>query len=102
MSKEYDPTLDQRMSAGVHAMDIMDSRRREVRHDTARNMKITNRLYRAAALGLTVAGLAALNGALGSNEQHQRAVSDAPGQEYLQQGLKNGTIDPAMAVHLDK
>ncbi len=103
MNKEFHPELlDRMMEDGVREQDIIDAHNVEVRRDIAHRNKVKNRLYRAAALGLTVAGLAALNGGLNSNEQHQRAVSDEPGQAYLEQGLKDGTVDPALAVHLDK
>lgn len=103
MDKELHPELlDPMMEEGVRELDIIDNHNREVRRDVARSNKIKKRIFRAVVVGSVLATPVAIYGGLDSNEQHQRAVSDEPGQAYLEQGLRDGVIDPALAIHLDK
>lgn len=106
MSKEFSQTLDQQMKAGVleDELDAIHKRHHRRNEQGQENRSLIKRRIRrsiAIAAGIGVSMFVG-NEILRNHDNQQKATNDIPGQQYLKQGLENGSIDPSQAVHLNK
>lgn len=94
--------LDQRIIDGVELDEQITEHKRNIARDRAHRKSKRNRLLTisaAAAVGIPL-GVLYGNSVLDNHENHQKQVSDVPGQQYLKQEIANGSIDSSQAVHL--
>ena len=106
MSKEFSPTLDEQMKAGVledELNTIHERHNRRSEADEENRSAFKRRIRKVLAITAGVGALGFLgNETLNNFNTQQELKNDVPGQQYLQQGLEDGSIDRSQAAYLHK